>query len=1003
MTQQVDRQNLSVEALVSEVVDEFMQRLDREERPDIEEYANRHPTIANVLRQVLPALQLVRFSGPVADTGAGLTGCLGDYCLGREIGRGGMGVVYEAEQISLHRRVALKVLPFAAALDARQLQRFKNEAQAAAHLHHQNIVPVYAVGCERGVHYYTMQFIEGQTLAAAIEALKFSDRHTQRCPTRPTGEGDTRPLAERTLRSVDTKQPTREIVHLAVQAADALEYAHQMGIVHRDIKPANLLLDERRNLWITDFGLAHIQGDARLTLTGDLVGTMRYMSPEQALGRGHVDHRTDIYSLGATLFELLALKPVFDGRDRQELLRQIAFEEPRPLRAPGAAIPAELETIVLKALNKEPPGRYARAKDLADDLRRFLEDKPIHARRPTIREKTRKWARRHRPVVVTGLVSAAILMLAGIVGLAAYTIEIRRERDEKKVALEAAETQRMKAEANLHRALDAIERMLQQVNDESIFHGREAEKVRLKISSDALDLCEQLLQVENTGPSARYCTARAYFLAGTLRFDAGQVAEAEDSFRRALTYYRELAGEYPITLYQTACAVAAREFGVRLFMAGRHAEAERLYREAVALFGVLIRQDPADGDLRANLAETISRLAYVLWSDDRVAEAETQYREARRVAAELHDDPSGDKLKNWPGLEAEILTSLGLLQRTGGRFVDAERSFGQALALAQKPGFAGENQTARAHGHLGVVQWHLGRVKAAEEQLRLTMHLREELVKATSGATLQRQELALIKRWLAQCLTTSGKTAAAEKAFHEAMQIQQELADRSGVAVDRWYLALSQSLFANLLRDTGRVAEAEPLYAKSLTFFEEYVAAQPANADRHLTLGLTAENCGRALMAGNPSAAAAAFRKAQQALGQAVRLSPQRFDVHHSLARFLVQCPDPQFRDISRGLEEGQKAVALGKQAGSAWNTVGLAYYRAGRPKEAIVALEKAMAFRDGGNSFDWFVLALAHRLQGNQAEAQQFYDRAALWMLEHQPQNLELLNLAKEAEVARR
>src|SRR5262249_38286653 len=151
----------------------------------------------------------------------------------------------------------------------------------------------------------------------------------------------------------------RTVAELGIQAAEALDFAHEHGIIHRDIKPANLLLDAESRLWVTDFGLAQVQGDARMTMTGDLVGTLRYMSPEQALAkRVVVDHRTDVYSLGATLYELLTLAPVFGGTDRQELLRQIAFEEPRPLRRLKRTIPAELETIVLKALEKNPAERY---------------------------------------------------------------------------------------------------------------------------------------------------------------------------------------------------------------------------------------------------------------------------------------------------------------------------------------------------------------------------------------------------------------------------------------------------------------------------------------------------------------------------------------------------------------------------------------------------------------------------------------------------------------------
>ena len=196
---------------------------------------------------------------------------------------------------------------------------------------------------------------------------------------------------------------------LGRQAALALEHAHQMGVVHRDIKPANLLLDAQGQLWVTDFGLAQVSGDAGITMTGEILGTLRYASPEQVQARrGVVDHRSDVYSLGATLYELLTLRRIFEGSDRNGLLRQIAEEEPRTPRSCEPAIPPELETIVLKAIGKEPVDRYDTAQELAEDLQRFLEDRPIVARRPAAVERLRKWARRHPSAVVS--VVAVLLM-----------------------------------------------------------------------------------------------------------------------------------------------------------------------------------------------------------------------------------------------------------------------------------------------------------------------------------------------------------------------------------------------------------------------------------------------------------------------------------------------------------------------------------------------------------------------------------------------------------------
>jgi WD40 repeat protein len=338
-------------------------------------------------------------------------------------------------------------------------------------LQHQHIVPVYFVGCERGVHFYAMQFVEGQTLAALIADLRrlSSPGVVDQTPAAPglvgeltsgrwapvrrgsaagqatdphapspadPGQATVRAGASSTAHSVRDPAYFRTVAALGVQGAEALAHAHQLGVIHRDIKPANLLVDGRGHLWVTDFGLAQFQQGGGLTMTGDLVGTLRYMSPEQALAhRVAVDHRTDVYSLGATLYELLALEPPFRGTDRQELLRQIAFEEPKAPRRLNPAIPVELETIVLKALAKNPDERYATAQELAEDLGRFLEDKPIRARRPTLFQRARKWARRH-PAVVNSALVAGVLFLVGAVALLLVSNTAIRQEQAKTAAAE---------------------------------------------------------------------------------------------------------------------------------------------------------------------------------------------------------------------------------------------------------------------------------------------------------------------------------------------------------------------------------------------------------------------------------------------------------------------------------------------------------------------------------------------------------------------------------------
>jgi serine/threonine protein kinase/Flp pilus assembly protein TadD len=419
------------DALLADLIEEITDKLRTGAAVDVEVYVARYPERAEQIRELLPALELLAVAGSSPANGEPApggpplpSGVLGDFRLLREVGRGGMGIVYEAEQLSLRRRVALKVLPFAGMLDPRALQRFHNEAQAAACLHHTNIVPVHFVGSERGVNFYAMQFIDGQTLAALIEqqrqgATTAEATTAYQPPGAPAAAPEETTVAQAATRSGSGskrgREDFRQVAQLGVQAAEALDHAHQAGIVHRDIKPANLMLDVRGNLWVTDFGLAHVQhGEASLTMTGDLVGTLRYMSPEQALAkRVVIDHRTDVYSLGATLYELLTLRPAFDGKDRQELLRQIAFEEPPQPRRLDRGIPAELETIVLKAMEKNPAERYGTAQELADDLRRWLEDQPIRARRPSLVQRARKWGRRHKALVRAMTALVLVLLLVG--------------------------------------------------------------------------------------------------------------------------------------------------------------------------------------------------------------------------------------------------------------------------------------------------------------------------------------------------------------------------------------------------------------------------------------------------------------------------------------------------------------------------------------------------------------------------------------------------------------
>lgn len=540
---------------IAGLVKDYMNQWEAGRRPNRADLLASHPEIAKAMTPYLDGLdaiydagltkRILSFDEEIAtpDANGAWPQPLGDFRIVREIGRGGMGAVYEATQLSLGRKVALKILPLAAALDDRNLRRFKTEAQAAAMLHHSNIVPVYAVGCERGVHFYAMQLIEGQSLADIIRQMRDQSQRnpavldfalSSRNGTASTADHQTKdyhangqngqngqsPSSKKisqasttmskpdgfaaeltTMHDAGRRDFFRTVARLIRDAALALEYAHKSGVVHRDIKPGNLLVDRTGNLWITDFGLAQFHEEIGPTRTGDLLGTLQYMSPEQASGQRVVlDARTDVYSLGATLYEMLAIRPMFDGQNRQAVLRQISNEEPKLLRSVDRAIPPELEIIVLKATAKAPTDRYATAQAFADDLESFLHDRPILAKRPTLIDRSRKWARRH-----PGLVGSAMAMLAIIaVGLAIHTSILSVEQAKTKSALVQEKERAEEAEKGFRQAREAVD-LLVQVAEEELRHQPPLANLRRRLLETALTFYQDLL--EEDSPTAKTATA----------------------------------------------------------------------------------------------------------------------------------------------------------------------------------------------------------------------------------------------------------------------------------------------------------------------------------------------------------------------------------------------------------------------------------------------------------------------------------------------------------------
>jgi serine/threonine protein kinase/WD40 repeat protein len=446
--------------LLGQLAEAFSARVRQGQMPDIEDYARQHPELAERIRELFPTLMFLEgMAGAAGEEAPHPAGELapgqafGTYRIQREVGRGGMGIVYEALHLPLNKRVALKVLPVRGLQGSAHLERFFREAKTAAALHHTNVVPVFDIGQAAGTPYYAMQYIDGRGLDQVLRDRQPSQpadggttgaylppaENAGPAPISPTVTTPAAPAAP--VLPVNPDAFCRRVAELGIQAAEGLAYAHQRGVIHRDIKPSNLLLDEQGILWITDFGLARRLEDPALTHSWQVLGTPRYMSPEQAeAARGPVDHRTDVYSLGATLYELLAGRPVFDGRTPQEVVTQILSREPASLRRLNPAVPRDLETVVLKAMAKRPEDRYQTAMDLADDLRRCLRLEPIRARRIGPVGRTVRWCRR-KPALASLI---AVLLLVMAVGFAAVAwqwrqaVTARREAEAEEKRAQAA-------------------------------------------------------------------------------------------------------------------------------------------------------------------------------------------------------------------------------------------------------------------------------------------------------------------------------------------------------------------------------------------------------------------------------------------------------------------------------------------------------------------------------------------------------------------------------------
>ncbi|MDC0936096.1 protein kinase [Pirellulales bacterium] len=695
---------------IARQVNELSERLQAGESIDLQSFCADFPEHLEQLEMLLPTLEAVvelehavsnhRSAASVQPglPNAPLQGVLGDFRIVREIGRGGMGVVYEAEQVSVGRRVALKVLPFAAMLKSQQLERFRNEVRAAGSLNHPNIVTVHAVGSERSVHFYAMEFIEGQSLADVIAESSESavDRNSGEPLENRVAHAETLPVARlSTLRTSVPNEFFRAVAKLGRQAAEALEHAHHRGVVHRDVKPANLLAGDDQHLWVADFGLARLETDAGMTMSGELLGTLRYMSPEQAAGDHSIlDHRTDVYSLGATLYELLAARPAFASSDRHQLLHDVRTTSPVQLRKLNVQIPADLETIISKAMEKDPADRYRTAAAMASDLQNFIDHRPIAARPPSFAAQVRKWARR-RPRVVSAAFLALLLATLGSV-VAAVLVAGANQR---------TQLQNTRAEANLRVALETIDKLLIRVGQDATAHGK---------LDHADDLVREAVQsydallTDSDDPQVVLKAASAHNqLAGILQLEA-QFREAEAAADQGLELLKRLSDDaFEEDGARQIRASLLGASGLAKLSLHNYVAAEWFLRDALALYEELCTSAPADLTHRKHLLLAHNNLGTVLMYAGQLDEAEREYRAAETLR---HTLPAAEQEQPL-GLnqQAGLKTNLATMAVTRGNYKAAEADFRSAIE-AQHRAVAGLPQDPSMREDLYKFRWNLADV-----------------------------------------------------------------------------------------------------------------------------------------------------------------------------------------------------------------------------------------------------------------------------------------------------
>jgi serine/threonine protein kinase len=739
---------------------------------------------------------------------------LGDYELLEPIARGGMGIVYKARQRRLNRIVAVKMILSGHFADKDDVDRFYAEAEAAARLRHPHIVGIHEVGQCEGQHFFSMDYIDGKSLADLVREKPL--------------------LPEDAARHVKT-------ISLAMQ------YAHDRGILHRDLKPANVLVDRSGQPLVTDFGLSkRVDGDSQLTMPGGIIGTPSYMPPEQAAGKNEeVGVRSDVYSLGAILYQLLTGSPPFRSASVAQTIQQVLHNEPAAPRVLNPNVPPDLETICLKCLQKEPGRRYHSAQELADELDRFLEGKPIQARPIGPLARTWRWCRRNP--LVASLSAAALTLLLVLLGASAwYNVQISRAKAESDEFLRQAE--------------EAVDELFVEVSDNTLLNQPGMQPLREKLLRRALAYYRRFLAERGDDPALQDRVAQT-------QFRIGLITEAIESRERAVASYEaarqrqeRLVAQSPRdaarveALGKTLNALGAARHRLRRFDAARQA-----YDDAVAVRKRLLRLAPHAAEHQRTLANSYMNLGLLAQDMGDIVEALRQFETAQKLRREFLDAGRDDRaLRSDLGKGHYNLANLahqqGDLEVFHREMTSAVRQFEQ-LEREDPSDFDIQHRLAIGYHLLAELE---PTPQAALETLHKSLKLLDPLARNNPTVVDYQFDLAGLRLTLGaahRAHGVHGAQAEALAAFERAREILQPLVDRTPDSIRfRRELAVALRELAVELAAAGRVPEARGHLDSSRVYLEQLVSEHGEDEDFRLHLAETLAEIERLEQPGKPNA-----------------------------------------------------------------------------------------------------------------------------------------------------